>query len=192
MIKINEVWSGNKMKKYWKENLKGWLKAALFASVAVAIMKSFLFLPVAIEGSSMFPTFQQNDQIIVGTIHQIERFDVIVFRDDVNRTFVKRVIGLPGESIRYENDQLFVNDQPVKESFLNNDYVEKAGGVWTSNFTLESLTGEAVIPEGHYFVLGDNRRLSHDSRYYGPIPAETIVGEAIMVYYPLPRISVVN
>lgn len=180
------------MKKYWKENGKGWMKAILVAAIAVTIIKYFIFLPVSIDGSSMFPTFQQNDQIIVETIHQINRFDVIVFRDSSNKTFVKRVIGLPGESIRYENDQLFVDNKPIKERFLENDYVEKAGGVWTSNFTLESLTGEVVVPEGHYFVLGDNRRLSHDSRYYGPIPAETIIGEAVMVYYPFGRVSIVN
>lgn len=180
------------MKNYWKENGKGWLKAILIAAIAVTMIKNFIFLSVSIDGSSMFPTFQQNDEIIVETVHQINRFDVIVFRDASNRTFVKRVIGLPGESIRYEDDQLYVDNKSIKEPFLENDYVEKAGGVWTSNFTLESLTGEVVIPDGHYFVLGDNRRLSHDSRYYGPIPAEMIVGEAVMVYYPFERISIVN
>lgn len=180
------------MKNYWKENIKGWSIAVFFAAVGVMIIKYFIFLPVSVDGSSMVPTFQQNDQIIVETIHQIDRFDVIVFRDPSNRTFVKRVIGLPGESIRYENDQLFINDEPIDEPFLENDYVKEAGGVWTSNFTLESLTGEAVVPEGHYYVLGDNRRLSHDSRYYGPIPADAIIGEAVMVYYPFERVSIVN
>lgn len=180
------------MKQYWKENGKGWLKAALISIGLTIIIKNFLFLPVTIEGSSMVPSFQPKDHIIVETIHQVKRFDVIVFRDDANKPIVKRVIGLPGEKIRYQNDQLYIDEKPIAEPFLQNEYVENAGGVWTSDFTLEELTGEAVVPEAHYFVMGDNRRLSYDSRYYGTIPAEAIVGKALLVYYPIERISIVN
>lgn len=192
MMMLNEVWGEWKMKQYWKENGKSWMKATLIAIGVTAIIKNFLFLPVAIDGSSMLPTFQPKDHILVETIHQVERFDVIVFRDPTNKPIVKRIIGLPGEVIRYQNDQLYIDEQPIEEPFLQNKYVESAGGVWTSDFSLEDLTGEAAVPDGHYFVLGDNRRLSYDSRYYGPIPAEAIVGEALLVYYPIERITVVN
>lgn len=180
------------MKKYWQENGKSWMKAALIAIGITMVLKNFLFLPVAIEGSSMIPTFQPNDHIIVKTIHQVERFDVIVFRDSSNKSVVKRVIGLPGDNVSYQNDQLYINQEPVEEAFLLNEYVRSAGEVWTSDFSLEELTGVSAVPEGHYFVLGDNRRLSYDSRYYGPVPAEAIVGEALMVYYPIERVSKVN
>ncbi|WP_043945242.1 signal peptidase I [Carnobacterium inhibens] len=66
----------------------------------------------------MIPTFQQDDQIIVRTIYDIQRFDLVVFHDSSNRTLVKRVIGLPGESIRYEKDQLYINDQKIKEKIF--------------------------------------------------------------------------
>lgn len=179
-------------KKSWKEFSWEWFKALLLAGVITAILRNFIFIPMTIEGSSMIPTFQQDDQIIVKTIYDLERFDSVVFHDSSNRTLVKRIIGLPGEKIRYENDQLYVNDKKIEEKFLDNDLVNHAGGIWTSDFTLEELTGTQVVPADEYFVLGDNRRSSNDSRYFGSIPIESIIGETSFIYYPLNRIKYVQ
>lgn len=179
-------------KKSWKEFSWEWFKALLLAGVITAILRNFIFIPMTIEGSSMIPTFQQDDQIIVRTIYDLERFDSVVFHDSSNRTLVKRIIGLPGEKIRYENDQLYVNDKKIEEKFLDNDLVNHAGGIWTSDFTLEELTGTQVVPADEYFVLGDNRRSSNDSRYFGSIPIESIIGETSFIYYPLNRMKYVQ
>ena len=179
-------------KKSWKEFSWEWFKALLLAGVITAILRNFIFIPMTIEGSSMIPTFQQDDQIIVKTIYDLERFDSVVFHDSSNRTLVKRIIGLPGEKIRYENDQLYVNDKKIEEKFLDNDLVNHAGGIWTSDFTLEELTGTQVVPADEYFVLGDNRRSSNDSRYFGSIPIESIIGETSFIYYPLNRMKYVQ
>ena len=176
-------------KNSWKEFSWKWSKALLLAGLITVLLRNFIFIPMTIEGSSMIPTFQQDDQIIVKTIYDIERFDLVVFHDSSNRTLVKRVIGLPGEKIQYENDQLYVNDKKFEEKFLDNDLVNNAGGIWTSDFTLEELTGTQVVPEDEYFVLGDNRRSSNDSRYFGSIPVELIVGETSFIYYPFNRMK---
>lgn len=180
----NDMW-----KESWKEFSWKWFKAIVLAGSITILLRNFIFIPMTIEGSSMIPTFQPDDQIIVETIYDIERFDLVVFHDSSNRTLVKRVIGLPGEKIRYENDQLYINDKKIEEDFLDNDLVNNAGGVWTSDFTLEELTGAQTIPEDEYFVLGDNRRSSNDSRYFGNIPLDSIIGETSFTYYPFNRIK---
>lgn len=179
-------------KKSWEEFSWEWFKALILAGLITVLLRNFIFIPMTIEGSSMIPTFQQNDQIIVNTIFDVERFDLVVFYDSSNRTLVKRVVGLPGEKIRYENDQLYINDEEIEEKFLDNDLVNNAGGIWTSDFTLEELTGTQVISEGEYFVLGDNRRSSNDSRYFGSIPVDSIIGETSFIYYPFDRMKTVQ
>lgn len=179
-------------KKTWKSHLWDWFKPFLFAMVLTIFFRNLIFLPMTIEGASMIPTFQQNDEIIVRTIYHINRFDLIVFKDDSDRIFVKRVIGLPNEKLFYQNDQLYIDDVLIKEPFLANSFVDKASGTWTSDFTLEEITGQRTIPEDEYFVLGDNRRSSNDSRYFGFIPAADIIGETRMIYYPFKRLSIVK
>ena len=179
-------------KKTWKNQLWNWFKPFLLAVVLTAFFRNFVFLPMTIEGNSMMPTFQPNDQVIVKTIYHINRFDLIVFRDASNRILVKRVIGLPNETLRYENDELYINDKLVQEPFLENDFVKNVGGSWTSDFTLEELTGKIVVPKDEYFVLGDNRRSSNDSRYFGSVPASAIIGETSMIYFPFQRLSIVQ
>lgn len=179
-------------KKTWKSHLWDWFKPFLFAVVLTVFFRNFIYLPMTVEGSSMIPTFQQNDKIIVRTIYHINRFDLIVFKDASNRILVKRVIGLPNETLRYENDQLFINDVLIEEPFLNNSLVNRASGRWTSDFTLKEITGQLVIPEDNYFVLGDNRRSSNDSRYFGFVSSSDIIGETSMIYYPFKRLSIVQ
>lgn len=135
----------------------------------------------------MAPTLHSNDRVVVSTVSQIDRFDVVVFNDPADNTVVKRVIGLPGESIRYTEEQLYINDEPIDEPFLNQPEIENYPGVWTSDYVLSHGDDEAVIPEGEYFLMGDNRRFSFDSRFYGSIEESKIIGEVKMVYYPFER-----
>ncbi|MGX7419283.1 signal peptidase I [Carnobacterium gallinarum] len=178
--------------KAWRDHLWDWFKALILAGCVVVLLRYFLLLPIMVQGSSMIPTLHQGDQMIVESISKIKRFDVIVFQDASERTLVKRVIGLPGEEIRYDHDQLYVNNKEVSEPFLKNNLVEAAGETWTSNFDLKQLTGVNKIPKDSYFVLGDNRRSSNDSRVFGFITKDEIIGKTNFVYYPFKRMTAIN
>lgn len=178
--------------KTWRDQLWDWFKALVLAGCVVVALRYFLLLPITVQGSSMIPTLHQGDQMIVESISTISRFDVIVFQDASERTLVKRVIGLPGEEIRYQDDQLYVNNKKVSEPFLKNALVEDAGETWTSDFELNQLTGESKIPKDSYFVLGDNRRSSNDSRVFGFIKKEEIIGKTNFVYYPFKRMGLIH
>lgn len=165
-----------------------WVSVCLF--FVLAFIRFFILFPSLVTGDSMAPTLLSNDRVLVSSVSQIERFDVVIFQDPTDNTVVKRVIGLPGETVRYSNEQLFINDEPVDEPFLEQEEIEEFSGVWTSDFTLPTEEGEETIgriPENHYFLMGDNRRFSFDSRFYGSIDEENIIGEVKLVYYPFER-----
>lgn len=130
---------------------------------------------------------------------EVERGDIVVFRypEDITQTFVKRVIGKPGDRLRFEEQQLFLNGQRVKESFVyhKSGYVDPYRDNFPSlpNVALsEAATtmletnvqnGDLVVPEGHYFVMGDNRDNSSDSRYWGFVPRRNIIGKPLLIYW---------
>lgn len=183
--------------------------------VIVLVVRSFLFEPFRIPSSSMMPTLLVGDFIFVNKyvyglrlpvwhdlilpVGEPERGDVVVFRlpSDPATNFIKRVVGLPGDHIRYYNKQLFVNDEPIRME-LDGFYmgpgpadarigIEQLDGV-EHEVLMQPLgyspNGEFRVPHHHYFVMGDNRGNSHDSRYpdVGYIPAENLVGKAVMIW----------
>ncbi|MEC6747288.1 signal peptidase I [Marinilactibacillus sp. XAAS-LB27] len=161
----------------------------LFGLVLVgAFLRLYILIPTDVTGISMYPTFDSNDKVVMSTVSSIERFDILVFTDPMNKTVVKRVIGLPGESIRYEQDQLYVNNQIVAEPFFDRNEINEEPGLWTSNFDIIQ-TGDQRVPEGEYFLMGDNRRYSYDSRFYGSISSESVIGKVVLLYYPFERIG---
>ncbi|OJG86180.1 signal peptidase I [Enterococcus saccharolyticus] len=153
---------------------------------ALALMiRGFLLIPVPVEGNSMETTLQQGDMVVVEKISEIKRFDVIVFQLSDGTTYIKRVIGLPGESVSYANDQLYINGKKVAEPFLEKNLEENDEPIpFTYDFTFEELMGVEKLGKDSYFVIGDNRRLSKDSRSFGAISEENILGKARFVYYP--------
>lgn len=168
-----------------------WLKAVLLALGIAIFIKYFIFIPVTVEGISMNPTLQSGDHILYESFSSIKRFDIILFHDAKGNSYIKRVIGLPGESLNYEDDQLYIDSEPVDDSFIfkkNNI----ANQVFTPDFSLETITGEIVIPEGSYFVLGDNRIRSKDSRMFGFVPKSSIEGKAILIFYPFNHFTFLN
>lgn len=173
-----------------------WLKALFIAVLIAFIVRMFLFAPIVVDGPSMQPNLHDRDQMIVNKIsyyiHKPERFDIVVFHASRDKDFIKRVIGLPGEHVRVENDTLYINDEEVEEPYLEEgkEAQQDTHAPFTNDFKLEDLPGEyEEIPEDHVLVLGDNRKNSTDSRVTGVIPIDSIVGKAQFTYWPFDRIK---
>lgn len=151
------------------------LAVGIFLIVYLLILR-----PHKIKGQSMDPNFPDGEYLLTEKIsyykHDPERGDVIVFTPPISEDeFIKRVIGLPGDTVMIQNGKIFVNNKQVKEDYIK---VETSGG----NFLTE---GEKyVVPEGNYFVVGDNRPHSSDSRAWGPITKKVISGKAWVIYFP--------
>lgn len=188
-----------RLQKKEKNELLEWLKAILVSALFVIAIRVFIFTPMVVDGASMMPTYENGDRVIVNKIGKqisdFERFDVIVFeaKEDIN--YIKRIIGLPGDHIAYEDDVLYVNGNAMDEPYLNTNKENLLdNGTLTQDLTLESLTGLTVIPDGYLFVLGDNRRKSNDSREasIGLIPMEKVLGKTTIRIYPLENIGIVK
>lgn len=170
------------LKEFWL-----WSKIILAVIVVVFLVRTFLFTNYVVYGQSMMPTIRDGERVIVNKIgydfFEPKRFDLVIFHATETSDYVKRVIGLPGDHIKYEEDVLYVNGEALEEAFLE-EFRERHPGTLTRDFTLEGLTGTDVVPEGTIFVLGDNRLNSLDSRHIGFVDMEQIVGEANFSYWP--------
>lgn len=173
-----------------KNELLDWIKAVAIAVVGVGTIHFFLIAPVIVDGESMMPSLEHGDRLFVNkvdyAINEPERFDVVVFHASKEKDYIKRVIGLPGDHIAYEGDQLLVNEEPINEPHLDvpKELFHNENMLFTDDFTLQDITGESVIPDGYVFVLGDNRKNSMDSRVIGLIPMDEIVGTSHFVFWP--------
>ncbi|MGM7701150.1 signal peptidase I [Pseudalkalibacillus sp. Hm43] len=173
-----------------------WIKALVIALAIAAGIRYFLFAPIVVDGESMMPTLHNGDRMIVNKISydigKPERFDIIVFNAPEGKDYIKRVIGLPGDEIEYRDDTLFVNDQEVPEPYLNEYKQSIPDGTLTDNFQLSEEIGTKTVPEGHLFVLGDNRQHSKDSRNIGAIPMDAIIGKANVIFWPVDHLNVLE
>lgn len=141
--------------------------------LVVIILRTFVITPVQVDGSSMYPTLKDNQVLILKKYDKsYKRFDIVVLKYGKDK-LVKRVIGVPGDIIKYEDNKLYVNGKYVKEKFLKD--------VVTSDFT------EVVVPDDHYFVMGDNRENSKDSRIFGVIKKDKICGTVSFSIFPFNR-----
>ena len=176
-----------------------WIKSTVITCIITIAVITFIVSPAVVNGDSMMPTYEDGDIVLVNKIGKkisgIERFDVIVLEAPNGETYIKRVIGLPGDHIAYENDTLYINDEANEEAYL--DVYKKQlldNSPLTEDFTLQSATDYSTIPEGYLFVLGDNRRNSLDSRYasVGLVPMEKVFGKTNIRFYPLDSIGIVK
>ncbi|MED1864585.1 signal peptidase I [Fictibacillus nanhaiensis] len=179
-----------------RNGLMDWIKAIGVALILAIIIKKFLIEQYVVYGESMMPTIQNGNRLIVNKIgyeiSQPERFDLIVFKANPEEDYIKRVIGLPGDHIAYQDDKLYINNKPVSEPYLK-EFKQFAGDrTLTGNFTLEEITGLDTVPKGKIFVLGDNRLHSIDSRHIGFVEMTDIVGEANIRYWPMDELKVFN
>lgn len=170
-----------------------WVKAFLIAIVLAFVVRSFLMTPIEVKGASMEPTLHSQERMFVTKIGEPKRFDIVVFHATEDKDYIKRVIGLPGDRVEYKDDVLYINGKPYDEPYLNESKKQISYGLLTGSFTLsETPVGSEVVPEGHVFVLGDNRRNSRDSRHIGAVPIDSIVGTTKFVFYPLKEMKILG
>ncbi|MBB6443505.1 signal peptidase I [Bacillus benzoevorans] len=178
------------MQESTKKEIYSWIKSLAFAFIIAFLCRSFLFSPTTVHGESMEPAFQDQDRLIISKTSEIERFDMIVFdAPDADEHYVKRVIGLPGDSVEVKDDILYINGKAMVEPYLEKNKENTLLDKLTGDFTLEEMTGEAKVPQGSLFVMGDNRLYSKDSRYFGFISEKSVNGEVKFRFYPLQKIG---
>jgi len=166
---------------------------SLLRDIAVSIVLAvilivFIYQPVKVEGSSMMPGLTDQDRIFINkytyklSAGSIERDDLVVFHYpyDPSQSYIKRIIGLPGDYIEIRDGSVYVNGNPLSELYVPAEYRDHV-----------SLPRE-VVPMDHYFVLGDHRSSSNDSRVWGFVKRGEIYGKAVFVYWPLTRIGRVH
>ena len=174
-----------------------WTKALIIAVALAAVIRYFLLAPIVVDGESMMPTLLDGDRMIVNKLSYLvgepERFDIVVFHAPEGKDYIKRVIGLPGDTVEYKEDTLYVNGERFEEPYLDEFKKQMFDGPLTESFTLETITGGLeTVPEGHVFVMGDNRRESKDSRHIGFVSIDEIVGKTSFVYWPIEKMRNVD
>ncbi|MEC1396262.1 signal peptidase I [Peribacillus simplex] len=180
-----------------RKEVFSWIKAILIAVILAFLIRTYIFAPIVVDGESMMPTLQDHERIVLtkfGTnIDNIDRFDIVVFHATVDKDYIKRVIGLPGDHIEYKDDTLYINGKAYEEPYLDKYKNQMEAGVpLTESFKLEDISGSTTVPEGQLFLMGDNRQNSLDSREIGTISVDEIVGKANLVYWPINEIKLVK
>jgi signal peptidase I len=163
------------------------VRFALIALLVVIPVRILVAQPFIVSGSSMVPTFTNGDYLIINELtyrlSDPKRFDVVVFRypGDTTKFFIKRVVGLPGETVDIKGNDVTITNQENPTGFkLDQPYVQNIGN--NDNHT--------VLKDDEYFVLGDNRPASSDSRYWGPVPRKLMIGKPLVRLLPLSNIDV--
>ncbi|MFC2678659.1 MAG: signal peptidase I [Granulicatella sp.] len=172
----------------WEESLS-WITSFAISLVILALFLVFVGKPFTVSGQSMYPTLHDSDRMFMSKLGDIHRFDVVVLQaPDQDKEYIKRVIGMPGDTIEVKDGKLYINGQVVDQPFINTELLVNKT-VYIDDFTLQELTGELKVPEGKYFVMGDNRGVSKDSRMIGFIERSAIEGKAVFTIWPLNRIG---
>lgn len=167
-------------------SLRLWLRDLVFSALASILIITFLYQPVRVEGTSMLPSLEDRDRLFINKfvyhIKAINRGDIVVFRypRDEEKSYIKRVIGLPGDRFRIIQGAVYINGLPISEPYVPEEYRD------------DRSYAEITIPPDHYFMMGDHRLISQDSREFGPVARELVYGKAVFVYWPKKDAGVVR
>jgi len=197
-IKASEAHSASK-----KSIIRDWVESIIVAFLLAMVIRAFVVQAFKIPTGSMRPTLIEGDLILVNkfiygaklpfsdfrlpAVKQLQRGDVIVFvyPEDPKKDFIKRLVGLPGDTVEIRNGTIYINDKPLLDPMFNQRYYYNRG-----DFGLEGQ--KIVVPADSFFVMGDNSASSKDSRYWGFVPRNNILGEAMLIYWPLNRIRIIK
>jgi signal peptidase I len=165
-----------------------WMRDLTFSVLIAVVLIVFIYQPVKVEGTSMMPTLSDQERIFINKftyrfgIGSIQRGDMVVFwaPPDPSKSYIKRVIGLPGDTVEIDRGMVILNGRPLTENYVPEQYRD-----------YQSYPPTRIEP-GHYFVLGDHRSSSNDSRAWGTVPRKDIYGKAVFVYWPPDKIGRVH
>ncbi len=163
-----------------------WLRDLVFSAAVSVLIILFLYQPVRVEGTSMLPRLEDHDRLFINKfvyhITSIERGDVVVFHypRDPSKSYIKRVIALPGDRLRIDHGLVWVNDKEVLENYVPDGYRDAHS------------YPESIVPDDSYFMMGDHRSISSDSREFGPVERDLIYGKAVFVYWPAKDVGAVK
>jgi signal peptidase I len=186
-----------------KSVLRDWVESIIVAFLLAMVIRAFVVQAFKIPTGSMRMTLLEGDLILVNkfiygakvpfmnlrlpALREPKRGDVLVFiyPEDKDKDFIKRLVGLPGETVEIKGGSIYINDKPAQEPVFNRVYYYNRG-----DFGAEGQ--KITVPKGSYFVLGDNSASSKDSRYWGFVPKDNLLGKALIVYWPLSRIRAIK
>lgn len=170
---------------FWLD-IQVWIRDVFVSLAIAAVVIVFLYQPVKVEGTSMMPWLEDQERIFVNkfvyNFDEVDRGDVIVFRFplDPQKSYIKRVVGVPGDVVEIIGGQLFVNSETVDEWYVPGEYRDL------------SSHAAVVVPDDNFYVLGDHRNTSNDSRMWGTVPQAFVTGKAVFAYWPLNRFGVLE
>ena len=160
-----------------------WIRDIVISLAVSAFFIIFLYQPVKVEGTSMMPTLEDQERVFINKfvyrLEPIERGDVVVFRypRDTSKSYIKRVIAVAGDRVKIEDGLVYVNDRQIAEGYVPQMYEDVRS------------YAETVVPPHSYFVMGDHRNLSNDSRDFGPVDESYIYGKAVFGYWPFAKLG---
>jgi len=163
-----------------------WLRDIVISAAVSVLIITFLYQPVRVEGTSMLPRLEDHDRLFINKfvyrISSIHRGDVVVFHypRDPEKSYIKRVIGLPGDRIYIDRGRVYLNGKALRESYVPEEFRDTRS------------MAEMVVPADTYFMMGDHRSISSDSREFGPVDRDLIYGKAVFVYWPTKDAGVVE
>jgi signal peptidase I len=175
-----------------------WAVILMAVLLCTVLLRTYVIQSFYIPSPSMVPTLAVGDRIMVNKLsydlHDVHRGDIVVFkRPPLEQQdfpdLVKRVIGLPGESVSTKDGHVYINGKLLNEPWLPDSPASYTGALPDDQHPQYNMPGPVTVPAGHYFVMGDNRTDSEDSRFFGPIPKDLIVGRAMAVVWPLSQIK---
>lgn len=167
------------------------LEAGVMALAIFVLVYLFLFQPHQVLGNSMVPNFHDHENLLTNKISYHfttpKRGDVVIFKAPLNPNYeyIKRIVGLPGEVVKIGNGGVYINNIPLTESYLPPEDITYGGRLAREN-------QEFVVTDDNYFVMGDNRSHSSDSREWGLVPRENIIGKAMLRYWPPDKFGVIH